>query len=408
MNLWLVSNIRLDPAIGLKASGLQNLRTAAAIAAAGHDVLLWCDRIAPGGRGWAEEQLGVAFPENLRLRQAAARGGAGEKRSAFGALPDRAWNLMRGRLAGGRPEAILSRSPSVLRQLRASWLKPGATLLILELQYPEWSFLWRDWVRRHERAGLRERVTALRRMQAMERVGYAAADGILYAARSHERWLDRAGYAGPRRWIPSGCEAPEAGIAGGDEFDLGYVGTLAPENGLEALIEAMGRLEGRRLLLVGSGKRSYEEMLKAAAERWGVVDRVVFAGAKPAGEIRNWMRRCRVGVVPISARCGVEKRQFASPLKLVEWMAAGVAVAASAVPSIVQHREAGEPIALFPPDRPEAMANRLNELLRDERQRLAMAREGLGAAAKRSFAERARLVLSFIESVRSEARRHGR
>lgn len=397
MKLWLVSNIRLDASRGLPAPALQTLRTAAALAGRGHDVLLWCDEIAEGGPAWAEGELGRSFPDRLALRRASARGGPGEKRSAFGAAPDRMWNVLRGRWTTGAPDAVISRSPTVLRQLRSSWFRPGGTRLILELQYPEWSFLWRDWSRRHAGAGQREAAEALRRLREAEHEGYHSADGILYAARAHERLLDRAEYGGARRWIPSGCDAPETEIADGAEFDLGYVGSLAPDNGLEALIGAAILMEGRRVLVIGSGKRSYLERLEERARVGGAGDRIVFAGAQAAGEVRGWMRRCRVGVAPISSRCGMEKRRYASPLKLVEWMAAGVPVAASRVPSIVQHREAGEPIALFEPDRPESIAACLDALLGDAPRRSAMAREGLSAAGKRSFENRADLVTAFVE-----------
>jgi glycosyltransferase involved in cell wall biosynthesis len=78
-------------------------------------------------------------------------------------------------------------------------------------------------------------------------------------------------------------------------------------------------------------------------------------------------------------------------------MAAGVPVAASRVPSIVQHQAAGEPIALFDPDHPASIAACVGALLGDEPRRIEMAREGLRAAGKRSFDNRADLVTAFVE-----------
>lgn len=402
MNLWLVSNIRLEPRTGLRASAIQNLRTATALAELGHGVLLWCDRIAPGAGDWLREELGRPLPPACRLFEAPARGGEGEKRSAVGRPWDRLRSIPRARRALGRPAAIISRSPSILRQFRASRLRPGGARLIHELQYPEWSFLWRDWAGRHPGSPLTAAVAELRRLKADEARGYRVCDGILYAARSHERLIRGAGYAGPARWIPSACEVPEAAPPESDAaYEVGYVGSLAPENGLEGLIEAVGSLAGVRLLLLGGGSSAYVAALRAKATSVGAADRITFAGRRPPAEVRTWMRQCRLGVVPLSARCGAEKRQYASPLKLVEWMAAGVPVAASSVPSVLQHEAAGDPLAIFPPDNPIALADCLAQLLADESALLKSARLGLVKARERAFPQRARLIIEFIESLKA-------
>lgn len=402
MNLWLVSNIRLEPNSGLRASAIQNLRTAMALAELGHGVLLWCDHIAPGAVDWLRDELGRPLPPHCRLFEAPARGGEGEKRSAVGRRWDRLRSIPRARHALGHPAAIVSRSPSILRQFHASRLRPGGASLIHELQYPEWSFLWRDWARRHPRSPLSTAVAELRRLKADEARGYRVCDGILYAARAHERQIRQSGYAGPSRWIPSACEPPEAAPSEVDAaYEVGYVGTLAPENGLDGLIEAVGRLAGVRLLLLGEGSSSYVAGLRRRAASVGAGDRIAFAGRRPPAEVRAWMRQCRLGVVPLSARCGAEKRQYASPLKLVEWMAAGVAVAASSVPSVLQHAAAGDPLTIFPPDHPVALADCLARLLADESALLESARLGLLKARERTFPQRARLVIEFIESLKA-------
>lgn len=404
MNLWLVSNIRLDASEGLKASGIQNLRTAAALADRGHRVLVWCDRIGAGGVAWAGEQIGRPFPETMSLMQATARARPGEKRSAFGSGGERLLHFVRGRLSTGPPDVVLSRSPTVLRQLRDSRVVGSRTRLALELQYPEWSFLWRDWARRHAEAGTRAAVEKLKSLKQDEREGYAGADGILYAARAHERVLEKAGYDGPKRWIPSAAIAPEAGPRPETtEFDLGYAGSLAPENGLETLLEATAGMPEVRLLMLGSGRSKYVERLKAKAETLGIEERVSFGGSIPPSEVRSWMRRCAVGVVPLSRRCGPEKRLYASPLKLIEWMAAGVPVAGSRVPSIVQHEEAGEPIAIFEPDDSESLMAVVGALRRDEERMRSMARAGLEAARGRSFDARAGIIETFAEALEGMA-----
>jgi glycosyltransferase involved in cell wall biosynthesis len=410
MNLWLVSNIRLDPASGLKASGIQNLRTAAALAAAGHRVLLWVDRIESGALAWTEEQMGRPFPSGLTFMQASARGREGEKRTAFSSSRERIWHIARGRIGAGTPDVVLTRSPTVIRQLRSSNAMAGRARLILELQYPEWSFLWRDWARRNPEAGISRGVRKLRELRMREAQGYAAADGILYASRAHEGLLEQAGYAGPRAWIPSSADAPESSIRPDDfEFDLGYVGSLAPENGLELLLEGIALIPNIRLGILGSGRSRYVRGLESRARELGVGERVHFAGRKAPAEVRSWMRRCGLGLVPVSGRCGPEKRMFASPLKLIEWMAAGVPVVASGVRSNLQHAEAGDPLMLFPPDDASALARTIQALLKNRDEMRSRAGEGLRAAGRRTFEARGRIVSDFAEEIgKSAVGAHGR
>jgi glycosyltransferase involved in cell wall biosynthesis len=400
MNIWLVTNIRLEPDRPLKASAIQNFRTAAALADAGHRVLVWCDGLCPDGRAWIESQLGRTLPDSCRLFNAPARGKPGEKRSAVQSVWDRVWNIARARRESGEPSAIITRSPSIATLLRQSRMRPAGAHLILELQYPEWTFLWRGWARRNPAAGIGEAARYLKQVRGAEGRRYRAASGILYAARAHERLLDRAGYTGPKAWIPSGCEPAEMnGSAGPPDYEVGYVGSLAPENGLECLIDAVALTPGIRALIVGVGQSGYVRSLHDRAEDRGAARRIEFAGWKAPPEVRSWMQRCAVGVVSLSARCGPEKRQYASPLKLVEWMAAGVPVIASRVPSVMQHASEGDPVALYRPDSPQELSRRMHELLEDEHTRHRMAREGLERASLRSFERRAALITDFVSAL---------
>lgn len=185
----------------------------------------------------------------------------------------------------------------------------------------------------------------------------------------------------------------------GLEFSLGYAGSLAPENGLELLLEALTRLPGEKLLILGAGRRGYVRHLTERVRDLAIEERVTFAGQVSPADVRSWMRRCRAGVVPISRRWGAEKRLYASPLKLIEWMAAGVPVIASRVPSITQHHAAGEPIALFEPDDAGSLGQLAAALLGDEPKLRDMVERGIEAARKRDFRARARILSDFAGSL---------
>src|SRR5437762_521309 len=87
MQCWMITSIRLTQQCALRASGIQNLLTAIALAQAGHGVVLWVAALERGGREAAQEFLGQAFPPGLKLLTYKARGGAcggGRGRFFFG------------------------------------------------------------------------------------------------------------------------------------------------------------------------------------------------------------------------------------------------------------------------------------------------------------------------------------
>lgn len=420
MNLWWVTNIRVDTGRRLNAPAIQNLQTAAALADLGHGVLVWTDRTAGEDREAVEAieaGLGRSVPPGMRLIGIRPRGREGEKRTPFSTALARAINLGRGRLGGPAPDVVVSRSPLALSQIRESRLLLGARCrLVLEYQYPEYVLLWRGWRKKHAGAGLGPCKAQLAELKRKEDAWIHCADGVLYAAHAHRALLRRHKFDGPSEWLPSGCAPVEddsggAGNAGvGDEtpatspareakYDIGYVGSVSPENGIETLIEAVAELKGVTLRIVGPAGPQYEKKLRALADNLGLSERVQFSGAVAHREVRAAMRECRVGVVPISARCGPEKRQFASPLKLIEWMAAGVPVVASSVPSVRQHATDGINALLFEPDRPEALGAALERALGDADLRGRLAAEGLRRAREASFSHRANRIVQFVEAL---------
>jgi len=409
MNLWLITNIRILRHEPLPSHAIQNLQTAAALAELGHGVLVWVGALegAPdgGGRGLIEERLGRPLPGGVRLLAYRPRGAREEKKTPFASPLARLINTLRARLAAPPPEAVITRSPRLLAQLHGSWLRPAGARLILEYQYPEWAQLWRAWRKRNPAAPLGACVARLREWRRREDAWLALADGILYAASGHKLLLEQAQYAGPAEWIPSGCLPPELAPVGKaadapQEYDVGFVGSLAPENGLECLLEALGAMDRVNALVVGGGPKPYVEALKRRAGQLGLDARVTFAGALAFGAVRAQMRRCRVGVAPISHRRGPEKRQFASPLKLIEWMAAGAAVVATAVPSVFQQAVDGRNALLVPPESPGALAGAIGRLLRDEALRTRLAQGGLASAGQAAYPNRAQIVAGFIERLR--------
>jgi glycosyltransferase involved in cell wall biosynthesis len=137
------------------------------------------------------------------------------------------------------------------------------------------------------------------------------------------------------------------------------VGRLSREKGHAELVHALGRLrrEARgiefKLIVVGEGPE--RGRVEAAAESAGLSDRVVFAGH--ASDVRPFYALADVLALPSHSE--------GSPLVLLEAMAAGVPVVATAVGGVPEVATDGETALLVPPQDPSAFADALARVLAD-------------------------------------------
>ncbi len=142
-------------------------------------------------------------------------------------------------------------------------------------------------------------------------------------------------FGGPQPLPPAGA------VASRDTFVIAFLGSLKPWHGIEVLLNAFEKLHASRpearLLIIGNGPLLPRvEALQARLET-GVV-RVV--GEVPHHEIPHWLRQSHVGVAPYP----VLEEFYFSPLKVVEYMAAGLPVVASRIGQIerlIQHGKTG-------------------------------------------------------------------
>jgi glycosyltransferase involved in cell wall biosynthesis len=169
-----------------------------------------------------------------------------------------------------------------------------------------------------------------------------------------------------------------------------YVGGLVPGRGLEPAIDALGRLDGLRLRLVGPGSNAYRRELVERAGRCNVEDRVEFAGAVPPDGVVGAIAAADVGLALIQPVC--LSYLLTLPNKLFEYIAAGVPILASDLPVMARFvRDHGVGV-LVAPDDVEAIARGLRELVHERSG--APYREAVRRAARetRWERERARLV----------------
>ncbi|MFQ5590752.1 MAG: glycosyltransferase family 4 protein [Phycisphaerae bacterium] len=116
-------------------------------------------------------------------------------------------------------------------------------------------------------------------------------------------------------------------LALGDEFTVGFIGSLKPWHGVDVLLGAFKRLIGEvdsaRLLIVGSGPE--EERLRGEATDLKLGESVTFVGPVAHEAVPQLLKAMDVAVAPFKNADGF----YFSPIKLFEYMASSVCVAAS-------------------------------------------------------------------------------
>ncbi|GAB4426380.1 MAG: glycosyltransferase family 4 protein [Anaerolineae bacterium] len=145
-----------------------------------------------------------------------------------------------------------------------------------------------------------------------------------------------------------------------DEFTVGFVGTLKPWHGLETLTESFAALHRQhpaaRLLIVGDGPQ--RQTLRDDLAARGLAHAVHFTGAVAPADVPAWLASMNVAVAPYPNL----PHFYFSPLKLFEYMAAGLSVVASRIGQIATIIDNGVTGLLCQPGNPHALTESLLHL----------------------------------------------
>jgi glycosyltransferase involved in cell wall biosynthesis len=199
----------------------------------------------------------------------------------------------------------------------------------------------------------------------IERRVFAATDRVFAVSKTLARLLGEAGVATGRIEVaPNAIDPAKFPIPGRSSegpLTIGFAGSLKPWHGVEVLLEAfrsaLGAIPSLRLEIVGDGPG------RAAVEHIGDLpaERFAYHGALSHAETLRVLSRWDVGAAPFLA---VPDFYF-SPLKLAEYMAAGLCPVASDHREIRELLGGGERGVLVPVGDAGALAQALVELAVD-------------------------------------------
>jgi glycosyltransferase involved in cell wall biosynthesis len=227
------------------------------------------------------------------------------------------------------------------------------------------------------------------------RRAFAAASALIAVSDGVATYLGRCEEAkGPVHVVPNGVRPDRfsptvlpARPRSNDVFRIGFVGSLKPWHGLTNLLDAFQILHAEslsrpgprpELLIVGDGplRLALEHQFHSAS--FEARQAICLVGAVPPDHIPRWMASMDVGVAPYPRLADF----YFSPLKIVEYMAAGLPVVASQVGTVPRLVQDGQTGLLCPPDDPRALAEVLKRLMFDR-----PLRGRLGEAGRRQVEE---------------------
>lgn len=147
-----------------------------------------------------------------------------------------------------------------------------------------------------------------------------------------------------------------------DPFRIGFVGSLRPWHAVQDLVEAYAKchrpspLEACELSLVGDGPQRESLSLQVAKLPLTIRSQILIVGAIPSTEIADELYAMDVAVAPYSEG----EDCYFSPLKLFEYMAAGLPIVAARTGQMIEILSDGVDGLLYTPGDSDELAEKLN------------------------------------------------
>ena len=241
----------------------------------------------------------------------------------------------------------------------------------------------------------------LRRLAKREAAVWQRADGFVTLTRALAD--DMAARFGTRprvAVVPDGVridQVPSVAAPSGRPI-VAYAGHLYAWKGVDILLEALAALPDVDGLIVGGHEREPDlARTKALAQQLGVAARVTFTGLVEPPQVRAWLARANVLVLPNPA--SAISSRFTSPLKLFEYMAAQRPIVASDLPALREVLSPDENAVLVTPGSAPALAAGIHQVIDDPALASRLALHALETVADFSWDRRAERLDALLTAV---------
>jgi glycosyltransferase involved in cell wall biosynthesis len=154
-------------------------------------------------------------------------------------------------------------------------------------------------------------------------------------------------------------QAAKAALGLNGNIVLGFTGFVRDWHGLDKVISMIANdapESGRHLLVVGDGPA--RASLEAQADALGIRHRVTFTGVIGRDDVARYVAAFDIALQPAVV-------EYASPLKLFEYLALGKAIIGPAQPNLMEILTDGQNAVLFDPKAADGMAGAIGKLTSD-------------------------------------------
>ena len=239
-----------------------------------------------------------------------------------------------------------------------------------------------------------------RRAPALKRRLLRHADGLVVTTELHAEAARELGVSGERILVAPNAvnldRFPPAGpVPAGPPYRIIYVGNLFRRKGVFTLVQALSRLPETYSLEIAGGSPESRPAFEAHLQACRVGPRVRMHGVLAPPAVPALLQIAHVAVLPNSTDSDVSSR-YTSPLKMFEYMAAGVPIVASDVPAIRQVLRHDVNAWLVPPDEPAALAAGLAHVCGHPEIARRLAAQARRDVLSRTWDARAERILTFI------------
>src|SRR4030042_3545852 len=143
---------------------------------------------------------------------------------------------------------------------------------------------------------------------------------------------------------------------------VGYAGQRNPSRGVDVLIEAMNFLDNRvELMIIGGSNPRDLERLEKLAVKLGIANKITLTGYIEPSKLNEYLDKADVLTMPHLDQIHVTN--FASPLKMFEYMALKKPIVATDLLSTREILRDGENAVLVKPNDPQALALGIKQVL---------------------------------------------
>jgi len=178
---------------------------------------------------------------------------------------------------------------------------------------------------------------------------------------------------------------------------LTYCGSLSHEKGVDLLLETATNLEGFQIIIVG-GLGAEVKIYSEKAKKMNI-DNIRFIGQVLPSEVPNYLNSSDILLLPSSAK-SKKSREYTSAMKLFEYLASGIPIIASNIPSNTEILTGDKNCILFNPDDSDSLVREIKKLWQNYDLREKISHNSIELSKEFTWESRCKVIIDEIKQIK--------